>query len=128
MKIAREIADAIELFIKENKFKRSEEEIKSILVAEHCGQDWAEFEDGQFLALNSISTYDLMKCVTNGYETEKTSKEKLKEQFENNKEMVEFYKNKSMDKYESTQDGYSRGYVSGVRDTLNAFELNMNIT
>lgn len=77
---------------------------------------------------NSDGVLLYFDALVNGYEVDKTPKQKLKEQFEDNKETVKFYKNKSLDKSESTQDGFSRGYVAGVRDTMNAFNLNLSIT
>lgn len=68
-KITKEIGDAIELFIKENQFSRTEKQIKALLVAEHCcTQDWNRYEIGQFVALNNISAFELMECMVLGYE------------------------------------------------------------
>lgn len=70
MKIDKDIADAIELFLDDSVrvMKRSLKESKAILVAEDCGQNWEEYEYGQYKSLNNISTYDLMVCLVNGYE------------------------------------------------------------
>jgi len=70
MRIENDIADAIESFltVQLRVMKRSIEQGKSILVAEHCGQDWTKYEGGQYSVLNKISTFDLMKCLVNGYE------------------------------------------------------------
>ncbi|WP_442636462.1 hypothetical protein [Rossellomorea marisflavi] len=68
--IPKDVSEAIELYLEDgvNCMKRNLEVRKSILVAEHCGQDWTEYEIGQYKALNKISTYDLMRCLVNGYE------------------------------------------------------------
>ena len=70
MKIEKDIAEAIDLFLDDevHVMKRGLERGKSVLVAQHYGQDWTKFELGQYEALNKISTFDLMKCLVNGYE------------------------------------------------------------
>ncbi|MFO1442874.1 hypothetical protein KDN24_06550 [Bacillus sp. Bva_UNVM-123] len=70
MKIEIDVAEAIELFLDDcvRVMKFSIEQSKAVLVAEHYGQDWAKYEEGQYTALNKILTSDLMKCLVNYYE------------------------------------------------------------
>lgn len=70
MKIDKEIAVAIEEFLKESLtvMKRDLDKSKAVLVAEHYGRDWRKYEEGQYSSLNRIETFDLMKCLVNGYE------------------------------------------------------------
>lgn len=76
MKISKSIADAIDLFLN-NVISRSmeKEQAQAALVAEHYNRDWTKYEDGQYSALNDISTSDLMKCMTVGYESENVEEE-----------------------------------------------------
>lgn len=70
MKIEKDIAEAIELFLINTVSDfRCIEQCKAILIAEHYRQDWTNYEDGQYTALNKILTSDLMKCLVNGYKT-----------------------------------------------------------
>lgn len=75
LKVTQKVADALDGFIAENQFSMSLEEVKSLLVAEHFEQDWHEFEEGQFSALNDIETFDVMQAMVNGYEVEKSPEE-----------------------------------------------------
>lgn len=70
LKISKDIVEAIELYLNDAVciMKHSLEQRKACLVAEHYGRDWAKYEDGQYEALNKIITFDLMKCLVNGYE------------------------------------------------------------
>lgn len=79
VKVSREVANAIEEFLDEctRVMKRTLETSKGILVAEHCGRDWAKYEVGQYVALNDIDTFTLMQAMVNGYETEKSPEEKI---------------------------------------------------
>lgn len=67
--IAEDVAEAIEEFMDmiTKQMKNDEETGKGIFVAEHCQQDWRKYEDGQYSALNKISTYQLMQILVNGY-------------------------------------------------------------
>jgi hypothetical protein len=124
--ISREIANAIELFVDDKNFKLTVEEVKAILVVEHPKQDWEIFGGGRYAALKNITTFDLMQCVVNGYEVEKTLKDKFKERVKREKESVKFYKYQKMDTCEKVQEAYSRGFLSGVEETVKAFELDGN--
>lgn len=69
IKVDKDIADAMDLFLKEASSEfRSEGQTKAILVAEHYGQDWNNYEVGQYIALNKILTEDVMLCMVHGYE------------------------------------------------------------
>lgn len=69
MKVSKDVADAIDLFLTNTISEfMGEKQAKAALVAEHYGEDWAEYEDGQYSALNKITSYDLMKCMIDGYE------------------------------------------------------------
>ena len=127
MKLSKNVFDAIELFLKDNKFSRHDEEIKAIIVAEHCQTDFKDYEDGQYIALNEITTFDLMQCMVNGYETEKTLLDKLKENINRNKQIVEDYKYKNLDRSQTSAESFARGYLRGADDVVGAFEINTDI-
>lgn len=79
IKVSKNVADAIDLFLKKTINEHvNKEQAKSILVAEHYGTDWTEYEDGQYAALNDILTSDLMKCMVHDYEPEKDGPKYLK--------------------------------------------------
>lgn len=77
MKVSKNVADAIDLFLTDTISEfTGEKQAKAALVAEHYGRDWTEYEDGQYSALNEITSYDLMKCMMDGYEPEHVKEEK----------------------------------------------------
>ena len=131
MKLSKNVFDAIELFLKDNKFSRHDEEIKAIIVAEHCQTDFKDYEDGQYIALNEITTFDLMQCMVNGYETEKTLLDKLKENINRNKQIVEDplapRAAAPAHRSQTSAESFARGYLRGADDVVGAFEINTDI-
>lgn len=69
VEVSEDVAEAIEAYMDmiTRQMGRTDEVGKGIFVAEHCQQDWRLYEDGQYAALNNISTYDLMRVLVLGY-------------------------------------------------------------
>lgn len=104
VKVTKEVAEAIEAYLNDFTSIRTTEEKKSVLVAEHCGQDWTKYEVGQYAALNNITTYELMTIMVNGYEVEKSAEEVVAEEhnrlthaaaLEHDCDMRDFFKRKA---------------------------------
>jgi len=47
----------------------------------------------------------------------------LKDRYEEHADLAKFYKGKSLDRLEEIQDGYSRGFVAGVKAALKAYKI-----
>lgn len=80
--VTKEVAEAIQTYLSDFPGKRTDEEMRGILVAEHCGQDWRNYETGQYIALNNITTFELMNALVNGYTVEKSPEDKVREYYD----------------------------------------------
>lgn len=99
LKVSREVADAIE--------KLSDLDASQILMAHSIEGGWPQKTN----ALNELSMEQLATALIVGYEVEKTPHEKI----------AVIYKHhypKSRDGSDSTQKYFSKGYVKGIKFTL----------
>lgn len=104
LKVSREVADAIERI----KVKFDFEEIMAAYIrAKDMDNEWA----GGYKSLNTLEIEELATVLINGYEVEMTPHE----------EIAVIYKHhypKSRDGSGSTQKYFSKGYVKGIKFTL----------
>lgn len=65
----------------------------------------------------------LMNALVNGYDTEQTPEEEVRERFRGHTETLSFYRNKVLDHAEREQERYSCGYVAGVKDFAKVYGI-----
>lgn len=116
VKVSREVADAIELYIDDctRVLKLTLENSKAVLIAEHYKQDWAKYEIGQYLALNDIDTFTLMQAMVNDYEVEETPEEKLLMRFQHCEQRAGWHQDDERE---------MQATANAIKETLNTLNI-----
>lgn len=105
--ITKEQADAVETFLE----KGTKEELLTAKV--HC----CHFGD-EYSGINTIDIMTLAAALINGYEVEKTPEEKLREWFEEEREIGDEYYNRG-------EEHRSQDVVQTIIDTLDILGINI---